>query len=268
MFRSQLYVPSNNEKMIRKTETINADMFIFDLEDAVPDNEKNKARELLNSLLPQLNLKATVCIRINPLYSKEFAHDILFVNKNDKIECLVVPKAEIDLSFLYKLTSKELLPLIETAKGLSRIEDVVRSEGVLGISWGAADLADSLRANVKAVEGSEYIRLKIITTARAYGITPTDKVYFDVKNLEGFRKDCEMAKSFGFDGKQVIHPEQVKIANEIFSPSKEEIEWAKRVIEEYEKAKVSGKGAITVDGKLVDAVHYRIAKRLLESELS
>ncbi|BFH72319.1 CoA ester lyase [Sulfurisphaera javensis] len=265
MFRSQLYVPANNEKMIRKTETIKADSFIFDLEDAVPQQEKEKARELLSSILPQLNIKESViCTRINSLSTKEVIKDLDFVI-NSNVDCLVIPKTESDISFLYKMTGKKLIPIIETARGLVKIEDIARSEGIIGITWGAADLADSLKANVKSIEGSEYIRLKLVSIARTYGISPIDKVFFDVKDLEGFRKECELAKSFGFDGKQAIHPNQVSIANEVFSPSKEEIEWAKKVVEEYEKSSSAGRGAITVDGKLVDAVHYRIAKRILSS---
>lgn len=267
MFRSQLYVPANNEKMIRKTETIKSDSFIFDLEDAVPDHEKNKARDLLLQLLPQLNIKeSVVCVRINSMYSKEFSRDLDFILKNDRIDCIVVPKAESEISFLNKITGRKIIPIIETAKGLVRLEEVVRSEGVVGVSWGAADLANSLRANVKEIEKSEYIRLRIVTTARTYDVSPIDKVFFDVKDLEGFKKECEIAKSLGFDGKQVIHPNQVTIANEVFSPSKEEIEWAKKVVEEYEKSSSAGRGAITIDGKLVDAVHYRIAKRILSSQ--
>jgi len=265
LLRSQLYVPGNNEKMIKKTESINADSFIFDLEDAVPTQEKDKARELLLSLLPSLNIKRSlICVRINSLSTKESIKDLDFVIKSD-IDCIVIPKAEIDLSFLHKMTGKKVLPIIETAKGLVKIEDIIRSEGIVGISWGAADLADSLHANLPKIEGSDYIRLKIVSIARTYGIPPIDKVFFDVKDLESFRKECELARAFGFEGKQVIHPNQVTIANEVFSPSKEEIEWAKKVVEEYEKYASAGRGAITIDGKLVDAVHYRIAKRILES---
>ncbi|AWR96172.1 CoA ester lyase [Acidianus sulfidivorans JP7] len=262
MFRSQLFVPSNNEKMIKKTQEIPADSFIFDLEDAVPPQEKEKARDMLK-LIPEL--KGTICVRINPIYSKESLKDILSLMNIDKVECIVIPKADVDLSFIYKMTGKRVFPLIENAKGLLRIEEVIRSEGILGISWGSADLADSLNADVETIGNSEYIRLKITSVAKAYGVPPLDRVYFDVKNLEGFRKECIIAKNEGFEGKQVIHPNQVTIANEVFSISPSEKEWAKKVVEEYEKNSLSGKGAIAVDGKLVDAVHYRIAKKILES---
>ncbi|ARM74727.1 HpcH/HpaI aldolase/citrate lyase family protein [Acidianus manzaensis] len=263
MFRSQLFVPCNNEKMIKKTQEIPADSFIFDLEDAVPPQEKEKAREML-TLIP--DLKGTICVRINPLYSKESLKDILSVMNIDKIECIVIPKADVDVSFIYKMTGKRVFPLIENAKGLLKIEEVIRSEGILGISWGSADLADSLNADVETIGWSEYIRLKITTTAKTYGVSPLDRVYFDVKNLEGFKKECITAKNQGFEGKQVIHPNQVTIANEVFSHSSSEIEWAKKIVEEYEKYASLGKGALSVEGKLVDAVHYRIAKKILENQ--
>lgn len=261
MIRSQLFVPANNEKMIKKTLEIPADSFIFDLEDAVPLQEKDKAREMLKTI-PDLN--GTICVRINPLSSKESLKDLEVIVSLEKVECIVVPKAETDLSFLYKMTGKSVFPLIETAKGFVKIEDIIRSEGILGISWGSADLADSLMADVETIGSSEYIRLRITTLARAYNVPALDRVYFDVRNLEGFRNECILAKKQGFSGKQVIHPNQVTIANEVFSPSEEEIRWAKRVVEEYEKSALTGRGAIAVDGKLVDAVHYRIAKKLLE----
>ena len=263
--RSQLYVPSNSEKMIRKSVELNADSIIFDLEDAVPPEDKERARELLGKMLKELNWgKRELCVRINSLQLLDSYQDISFIAREDKISCIVVPKAENDLSFLYKATGRNLIPLIETAKGVVKIEDIVRSEGVVGISYGIADLSLSLGGDYTFYENNQYIKTLIVTMARAYDIDAIDKVYFDLKNLEGFRKECVEAKKLGYVGKQVIHPSQVDIANEVFSPTKEEIEWAKRVIEAYENAKKEGRGAIRLDDKLVDYVHYKIARKILE----
>ncbi|QGA53754.1 CoA ester lyase [Sulfolobus sp. E5-1-F] len=263
--RSQLYVPAISEKMIRKSVELKADSIIFDLEDAVPPEDKERARELLIKLVKELDWdKRELCVRVNSLQLLDSYKDITTISREDKITCIVVPKAENDLSFLHKATGKHLIPLIETAKGLVKIEDIVRSEGVVAVSYGAADLSLSLGGDYNFYEKNEYVKTLIVSVARAYDVDAIDKVYFDLKNLDGFRRECEEAKKLGYVGKQVIHPSQIDIANEVFSPSKEEIEWAKRVIEAYEKAKAQGRGAIRLDDKLVDYVHYKIAKRIFE----
>ncbi|MEM3350628.1 MAG: CoA ester lyase [Saccharolobus sp.] len=263
--RSQLYVPAISEKMIRKSLEINADSIIFDLEDSVPPEDKEKARELLTKLLKELDWgKKELCVRINSLQLLDSYRDISIIGNEDKISCIVVPKTEGDISFLYKATGKSLIPLIETAKGVMRIEEIARSEGVVAISYGIADLSLSLGGDYTFYERNEFIKTKVVITAKTYDIDAIDKVYFDLKNLEGFRRECEEAKKLGYTGKQVIHPSQVEIVNEVFSPSKEELEWARKVIEAYEKAKREGRGAIRLDDKLIDYVHYKIAKRIVE----
>lgn len=140
----------------------------------------------------------------------------------------------------------------------------MRSEGVVGISYGIADLSLSLGGDHTFYENNQYIKTVIVATARAYDVDAIDKVYFDLKNQEGFRKECIEAKKLGYVGKQAIHPSQVDIANEVFSPTKEEIEWAKKVIGAYENAKKEGKGAIGLDDKLIDYVNYKIARKIIE----
>jgi citrate lyase subunit beta/citryl-CoA lyase len=262
--RSQLYVPAISEKMIRKSTEIPADSIIFDLEDSVPLDEKQKAREILSMMLNSLDWgKRELGVRINPLYSSESLYDLLSLLKLEKISVILIPKAEGDLSHIYKLTGKNIIPIIETVKGLLKIEDIVRSEGVNGITYGIADFALSAGGNVKFYESNYYIKTKIVVTAKAYDVDPIDKVFFDLKDSEGFRKECVEAKNLGYEGKQVIHPTQVEIANSIFSPSDEEIRWAKNVIEAYEKAVKEGRGAIRLNDQLIDAVHYRLAKKII-----
>ncbi|WP_221290029.1 HpcH/HpaI aldolase/citrate lyase family protein [Stygiolobus caldivivus] len=263
--RTQLYVPSVSEKMVKKSVELNADSIIFDLEDAVPPEEKDTARKTLLKFLKELDWgDRELCVRINPLQSPDSFADLAALFNEEKVDCLVVPKAENDLSFLHKATGKGVLPLIETAKGLTKIEEIVRSEGVIGISYGIADLALSLGGDYKWYEGNQYIKTLIVSVARAYDVDPIDKVFFDLKDTDGFRRECEEAKKLGYVGKQVIHPSQVMIANEVFSPSREELEWASRVVEAYEKARKEGKGAIRLDDKLIDYVHYKLAKRVIE----
>lgn len=259
-----MFVPGNNERMIRKASQLSPDSVIVDLEDAVPENQKEEARRLILNLLPNLDWGGKeLCVRINPLYSPHFYRDIVLVSGLDVVDCIVVPKAEGDLGFLHKATGKKLEPMVETPRGFLRIEDIVRSEGVVAVTYGLGDLAHYLGGKVEAYEGNDYVRTAIVMAARAYGVDPVDRVFFDVRNLDAFRKDCIEAKAMGFVGKQVIHPDQVVIANEVFSPSPEELEWARRVVEAYERAVKEGRGAIELNGELIDAMHYRMAKDLL-----
>ncbi|MGC8606849.1 MAG: HpcH/HpaI aldolase/citrate lyase family protein [Vulcanisaeta sp.] len=264
--RSQLFVPGNNEHMIRKAALeLSPDSVIIDLEDAVPIDGKETARKLIKELLPQLDWdRKEVCVRVNDPKTPFFYADIDTVYKIDAVKCIVIPKAEFDLSFIYKATGKDLEPLIETAKGLLKVEDVIRSEGVVAVSYGIADFALSVGGLLKAYETNQVLKTFVVSAARAYGVDPIDRVFFDIKDIEGFRRECIEAKSLGFIGKQVIHPSQIPVANEVFSPSEEEINWARRVVETYEAAVREGRGAISLEGQLVDYVHYKLAKRILD----
>jgi citrate lyase subunit beta/citryl-CoA lyase len=260
-----LFVPGIDERKIRKSTELAADSVILDLEDSVPPDDKERARELLSRLLPELEWRGKeVCVRINTLYSIDGILDLVYVSKWDKVTCIVVPKAEEDLSFIYRATGRDIIPLIETAKGFSRIEDIARSEGVVAITWGPADLALSVGGEVSAYENNMYIRSLVAITASTYGIDAIDKVYFKIEDLEGFKRDALEAKKLGYVGKAVIHPSQIGISNEIFTPSKEEVEWAKKVIELFEEASRMGKGATRIGDQMIDAVHYRIARKILE----
>lgn len=235
--RTQLFVPGISEKMIKKSVELDADSIIFDLEDSVPYEEKENARQLLRKLLKELVWNGKeLCVRINPLNTKEGLKDLIFVSELDVIDTVVIPKAEGDLSFVYMVTGKNIEPLVETPKGFLGIEDLIRSEGIVAISYGAADFSLYVSGDLKTYENNEYIKTKIVIVARAYDVDPIDKVYFDLNDLNGFEKECRVAKSLGYIGKQVIHPSQIPIANKIFSASQEEIEWAKRVVEAYENA--------------------------------
>ncbi|WP_409366342.1 HpcH/HpaI aldolase/citrate lyase family protein [Metallosphaera sp. D4-4] len=262
--RSQLYVPGINERMIVKSLEIPADSIIFDLEDSVPPDDKERARELIRRSLSAYSWKEKeLCVRVNQLTTKDGLRDLLFVS-DLPVDVILIPKAEGSLDFVHKVTGKMLEPIVETPRGLAEIEDLVRSDGVVAISYGAADLALHSQGEIKGYEGNIYVMTRVVTSARAYDVEPVDKVYFDLRNAEGFRAEAQLAKSLGFSGKQVIHPSQVEIANSVFSPSKEELEWYREVVENYEKAMREGKGAIRLRDQLVDQVHYKIAKRYLQ----
>lgn len=263
--RSQLYVPGNNEKMITKAATLDADSIILDLEDAVPPGEKSAARALVVRLSKGLDWGTKeLCVRINAVGTAEHKADVSAIAHIERVDSVVIPKAEEDCSQVARRSAKSLIPIVETARGLMTVGDLSRSKGVVAVTYGAGDYASSVGGSVEAYMGNLAVKTLIVAAARASGVEAVDNVYFDLENLAGFRVQAESARSLGFTGKQVIHPSQVPIANEVFSPSEREVAWATRVVREVEKAGVQKRGAIRVDDKLVDAVHYRLAKSILE----
>lgn len=271
MRRSYLYVPAIDERKILKASLLGADVVVFDLEDAVPDDRRDEARVLLERILgdegyrSSLRNVGSVCVRVNSISTIDFYKDILLVSKLEPVDCIVVPKAEVDLSFIHKATGRSLIALIETARGFTRLDEVATSEGVEALMLGVADLALDVGGSLEDYENLEYPRVELVVKAKAYGLEAVDKVYFKIDDLEGFRRDAMRARALGYTGKQVVHPNQIPIANQVFQPTEEEIEWARKVVEAYEKARLEGRGAVRLEGRLVDRVHYRIAKRLLET---
>jgi citrate lyase subunit beta/citryl-CoA lyase len=266
MLRSQLFVPGNDERKIRKSVSLMSDVVIFDLEDSVPTQDKSRARGMLERLLNELDWgRKRLSVRINKVGSEYSNEDIELCKRVGKITTIVLPKAEERPTRLPTDSGKSLIPLIETAKGLMAVESIVRSEGVVAISYGAADFANSVGGKMNVYSGNLYVKTKIVIAARAYGIDPIDCVYFDLKDLEGFEKEAAVSRDLGYVGKQVVHPSQIDIANRIYSPTPEEIASARTILEFYETSTKAQVGAFKIDDKLIDAVHYRRAKALLES---
>jgi len=265
--RSQLFVPGNDERKITKSLGLAADSIIFDLEDAVPPLEKSGARETLKRIINQAQKsRKELCVRINSANSPFWEEDLLALKEFDPIETIVIPKA--DAEFLTRVRkecgSKNLIPLIETTRSFLRLEDIARCEGVCALGFGAGDFANSVSGTVSGYTMNVHVKTQIAIVARSYGLDPIDNVYFELSNIEGFRSEARLARELGFAGKQVIHPTQISAANEIFSPSPQDLENARKIIEEYESAESRRVGAIRLDEKLVDAVHYRQAKEMLD----
>jgi citrate lyase subunit beta/citryl-CoA lyase len=263
--RSQLYVPGNNEKMIAKAATLEADSVILDLEDAVPAGEKGTARAAIERLSKELDWgKKELCVRVNAVGTPEHAKDVATVRVIGRVDTILVPKAEGDISSVGRRSGKSLTPIVETARGLLTLDELAGSKGVVAMTYGVGDYATSVGGTIEAYQGNETVKTLIVAAARAFGVEAVDNVYFDLDNSGGFRAEAVVSRSLGFTGKQVIHPSQIPIANEVFSPTEKEVEWAERIIREVEKAGGQKRGAIRVDDQLVDAVHYRLAKGILE----
>jgi citrate lyase subunit beta/citryl-CoA lyase len=273
--RSLLFVPGNNERMLTKalSRELECDCVIFDLEDAVPLEQKEQGRELIVRVLKAHDISSRnrkeFCVRINPLDSDLSKRDVRALSKVEAIDDLVLPKAEdFGIEKLHRDSGKGIIPIIESAKGLLQAENIASRKGVEALTYGCADMALSMKGSIQNYQKNEYVRTRVAVVARGNGLEPIDQVFFNLKDARGFEKECVEAKGFGYSGKLIIHPSQIDVANRIFSEwRKEEIEWAKQVVEVYESALKSGtKGATRLNGQLVDAVHYKTAKRMLEKE--
>ncbi len=256
-YRTLLFIPGNNPGMLTSLEVLGADGYIIDLEDAVSLDNKDAARDLVKSFLKSREIKENIFIRINAPDTEFFEEDVKAMLDLD-IKGFVLPKAIVSfaekLDALLEGTDKEYYAIIETAVSLETCFEIAKEAKYLrGLFLGGEDM--TLDLGVKRTKESkeiEYARQKIIAAAKANGIEAVDTPWTDTDDTDGLRKDALYAKALGMTGKALISPRHVDIVNEVFSPSKEDIEYAFRVFEALKTAKKEGKGAFSLDGKMVD----------------
>jgi len=226
MLRSLLFVPGNNPSMLQNADVFGADAVIFDLEDSVHVFEKDNARNLVRNYLERYPaLPTKILIRINAIDSPFFEADLLTI-VSDKIE---------------KATS------------VLEAQEIATLERVEGLMFGAEDYCSEM--GIKRTDaGTEliYPRSHIAICCKAANIDSIDTPFVDVMDEEGLEKDCMMSFNLGFNGKAAIHPRQVQIINQHFSPAKEQIDWALKVLEAKKEADKKGLGVFSLDGKMID----------------
>ena len=279
LFRSLIFVPGNNSRFLEKAKSLSADIVCFDLEDSVPDKEKKKARGLIKDTLKKRNqYSASVFVRTNSPDSNKIEADLKEVVQKG-IDGIVIPKVNsskeikkiekiiLSLEKKRKITQVRLIPSIESALGVIDCYEIASSsKRIDAIIFGIFDLLNDVGIEYTKgnPRGAKYSRYKIPIAAAAAGVYAIDGIWQDIKDTSGLKKDCEIGKSLGYVGKSVIYPDQVKIVHKIFHPNKTEIAWAKKVCNIYKKSSKKGKGATVIDGKMIDEVHYKRAKALLE----
>lgn len=261
MRRSLLFIPGNNPGMLQTAEVFEADSIIIDLEDAISLFDKDSARNLTKSFLETFPIEQEVIIRVNSIDSKYFTKDLESI-VTDYIDTIMLPKAIpedlIKLDILLSKLEKEknlkkkikVIPLVELAASVLKIEEIVKMPRVDGLLLGAEDLASDMEV-LRTSEGIEifYPRAKVALACISAKIEAIDTPYTSTLDIEGLIKDSNLAKSLGFKAKACIHPNQVSYVNDVFSPTKQQIEYALRVIE---GAKNNTKGAFSIDGKMID----------------
>jgi len=278
LFRSLIFVPGNNPRFLEKAKKIQADIVCFDLEDSVPDDEKTSARKLIkNALKSHSEYSSSIFVRTNSPLSGKIPSDLKEIVQKG-IDGIVIPKvnniAELKkiqktlfgLEKSKKLKPIQIIPSIESAEGVVNSYPIASfGKRVTAIVFGIFDLLNDLGVEyTKDSPGGKYSRYKIPVDAAAAGISAIDGIWQDLNDLKGLEKDCNFGKSLGYTGKSVIHPDQISVVHKSFYPNKTEISWAEKVCKVYLKSTKKGKGATTVDGKMIDEVHYKQAKALLD----
>ncbi|RDH80556.1 CoA ester lyase [Mycolicibacterium moriokaense] len=287
--RSELATPASNEHMCEVAARAGADLVFLDLEDACAPSAKESARATAVDALTGLDWGRTLrAVRINGLDTAWCHDDIVEIvsGARDALDVIIVPKVcsardvwWVDV-LLTQLESKlglrrriALEALIEEAEGLLNVAEIARSSARLeALIFGAGDLSASLRARVDGnfQPAGEYpgdywhhVRVQVLAAARAAGIDAVDAPYPGYRDLDGYRTAATQASLLGYDGKWAIHPAQVPVANEVFSPTPAEVAEARAIIADYREAEAGGVGAIGRDGRLVDAAMMRHAENVL-----
>ncbi|MGY3439104.1 MULTISPECIES: HpcH/HpaI aldolase/citrate lyase family protein [unclassified Marinovum] len=266
-YRSVLYIPGSKTRALDKARTLAVDAIIFDLEDAVSVDEKANARATLAEALAQGGYGARMkIVRINGLDTDWGRADAEAVAAM-KPDAVLLPKVNgaADLDALAAITGDiPIWAMMETPLGMLRAEEIAAHPKLAGFVMGTNDLAKDLQSRFRADRLPMMASLGLcLLAAKAHGVVIVDGVYNAFKDDEGLRAECEQGRDMGMDGKTLIHPAQIDVANTAFAPSGEEIDLAQRQIAAFEEAERQGQGVAVVDGKIVENLHVATAREIL-----
>ncbi|CAN7331722.1 CoA ester lyase [Pseudorhodoferax sp. LjRoot39] len=287
--RCQLSVPGSSEKMMHKAAALGVDFVFLDLEDAVAPSEKRGARAKIVEALNTLDWgRTTRCVRINDLTTEYAYEDIIEVveGARENLDVLMLPKAmsAADVQFVDKLLSmmeKKLGlqkrigidVLIEEVEAMMQVEQIAASTPRLEcLIFGMGDYSASQGISLRDIGGPSgypgdiwsYQRHKLTIAARAHRLDAVDGPFADFKSPETFREECKRAMTLGMVGKWAIHPSQVALAQEAFSPQAEDVARARQMIRAYDEALAQGLGAVQYEGKMIDIASVRIVRNLVD----
>ncbi len=302
--RSELAVPGSNTALFEKAAKSAADIVFLDMEDAVAPDDKEAARRNIVQALNDIEWgPKTMMVRINGLDTHYMYRDVIdIVEACPRLDMVLIPKVGVaaDVYAIDMLVSQieaakkrtkriGLEVLIETALGMANVETIAQSSKRLeAMSFGVADYAASTRARTMVIGGvnrdsgvltdkgpdgkRDYFwtdpwhaaQTRLLVACRAYGLRPIDGPFGDFNDPDGFRAAANRAAVLGYEGKWAIHPSQIELCNEVFTPSVDEMKKARRIIEAMEQAAREGRGAVSLDGRLIDIASIRMAEALLK----
>ncbi|MGR3634442.1 MAG: HpcH/HpaI aldolase/citrate lyase family protein [Shimia sp.] len=266
-FRSVLYIPGSKDRALEKARGLPVDAIIFDLEDAVSPDEKDNARATLAAALDQGGYGSRMrIVRINGLDTQWGEADAKAAADMD-CDAVLLPKVESteQLDALAALIGdKPIWAMMETPRGMLMAAEIAAYSQLTGFIMGTNDLAKELQTRFRADRLPMMAGLGLcLLAAKAEGIVIVDGVYNAFKDADGLKVECDQGRDMGFDGKTLIHPAQVDVANAAFAPSDAEIDLANRQIAAFEEVEASGQGVAVVDGKIVENLHVVTAREIL-----
>ncbi len=304
LHRSELAVPGSQPQFFDKSAASAADVIFLDCEDAVAPDEKEAARRNIIEGLNDIDWgQKTLVVRINGLDTEYMYRDVIDIVENcPRLDMVLIPKVGVPADVytvdtlvtqieIAKKREKRLglEVLIETALGMANVEAIAQSSRRLeAMSFGVADYAASTRARTTVIGGANpdygvltdkdddrprdfhwndmwhYAQARMVVACRAYGLRPIDGPFGDFSDPEGYIAAAKRAAILGYEGKWAIHPSQFQLANDVFSPSRAEVTKAKRIMEAMGQAKREGKGAVSLDGRLIDIASIKMAENLLQ----
>ena len=280
VLRSLLFVPGNQPRMLERASGLKPDAFIPDMEDSVPIDEKANAREVTASYLAKLGAGGVPVIpRVNSLDTGLLDDDLaamvgehvfgVSVGKIETPQDIATISAKLDAlerEAGIEVGSVRLVPWIETAMAIVHLYEICKaSPRIVGVAFGAEDFTNDMGIERTESEAETYFaRNSIAVAARAADVVALDTPYFGFRDPDGLRENAGVARQYGFKGKFAIHPAQIDIINETFSPSHAEIEHARRVVDAFEEAASRGRGSTSLDGKVVDVPVVKRAQAVLE----
>jgi citrate lyase beta subunit len=291
--RSELAVPGSNPSLFAKALDGPADYVFLDLEDAVAPGDKEKARTNVIAALLEHDWRGrgkTICVRVNGIDTHYMYRDVVDVveQAGHRLDTILIPKvgvpADVYLvdALLTQIEAARGIPhrigidvLIETALGMANVEAIARSSRRLeAMHFGVADYSASCRARTVVIGGlnPDYpgdqwhaALSRMVVACRAYGLRPIDGPFGDFKDPDGYRLAAKRGAALGIEGKWAIHPSQIELANEVFSPPIDEVNRARRILEALEAAARDGRGAAQLDGRMIDAASARMAQNVVDT---
>ena len=293
LHRSELAVPGSRPELFEKAAAGRADYVFLDLEDAVAPDEKEAARRNVIEALGDIDWRGaakTVSVRINGLDTHYMYRDLIDVveQAGEHLDTILIPKVGVpgDVYAVVAIVSQieqalglshriGVEALVETALGMSNVEAVAASSPRLeALHFGVADYAASCRARTMTIGGlnSDYpgdqwhaALSRVLVACRANGLRAIDGPFGDFGDSDGFAAAARRAAALGYDGKWAIHPSQIDLANEVFTPPEAEIERARRVLRALDEAAAAGRGAAQLDGRMIDAASARMARNVVDT---
>jgi citrate lyase subunit beta/citryl-CoA lyase len=273
--RSILFVPGTRQDRFAKAMNAGADAVVFDLEDSVEAGQKPQARVLVAEFLATPGTGALRLVRINAAHTPDGEADVEFINRTRGYDGVLLPKVDsagaveqVAQAFARPALSgavPPLLLLLETPRAILRAAEIAAADApVAALLFGAEDFTASLAVE-RTTDGEElsFARSQIVLAAAAAGADAIDAVCTDLNDADSLRRDCKRARALGFRGKMAIHPRQVDVINEVFTPAAADVDRARRLIDTYEASRSQGQGVTTMDGRMVELPIVERARRTL-----